>query len=73
MQYIKINGASITSMDGMILKVHDRICFGLSSIFLYKNKSKEDEAGMPDTDENPINYDQAVEEVSQIENEDQKR
>lgn len=45
----------------------------MSSMFLYKNKSKVDEAGMPDSDDDPINYDMAVEEVSVIENEGQKR
>lgn len=46
MEHCKVNGVSLTSMDGIILKPNDRICLGPSAIFLFKNKAKEEEASM---------------------------
>lgn len=42
MEHCKVNGVSLTSMDGVILKPNDRICLGPSAIFLFKNKAHED-------------------------------
>jgi hypothetical protein len=44
-------------MNEVRLKPNDRICIGPSSMFIYKNKSKEHEASKPDTAEDPITYD----------------
>jgi len=68
MEHIKVNGVSLTSMDGMVLKPNDRICLGPSAIFLFKNNAKASEASMEDTDENPISFDTAADEVAQNEN-----
>jgi len=64
MEHCKVNGVSLTSMDGIILKPNDRICLGPSAIFLFKNKAKETDASMEDTDENPILFDTAADEVA---------
>lgn len=55
-------------MEGVILKPNDRICIGPSAVFLFKNKSKEEEASMPDPDDDPISFDFANEEVINYEN-----
>jgi len=68
MEHCKVNGVSLTSMDGVILKPNDRICLGPSAIFLFKNKAHEDEASMADPDDNPISFDTAADEVAQNEN-----
>lgn len=68
MEHCKVNGVSLTSMDGVILKPNDRICLGPSAIFLFKNKAKEDASTMKDSDEDPINFDTAADEVAQNEN-----
>ena len=68
MEHCKVNGVALKSMDGVILKPNDRICLGPSAIFLFKNKAHEGDASMEDTDENPISFDTAAEEVAQNEN-----
>jgi len=67
-QHIRINGKPLDSMEGVILKPNDRICIGPSAIFLFKNKQKEEEASMPDPDEDPISFDFASEEVINFDN-----
>lgn len=42
---------------------NDRVCIGPSAMFLFKNKQNEENASKPDTDEDPISYDFASEEV----------
>ena len=63
-------------MDCVILKPNDRICLGPSAFFLFKNKADEENASMPDTDEDPITFDDASEEIvkydTKIEEEEQK-
>lgn len=68
MEHIKVNGKPFTSMDGVVLKPNDRICIGPSAVFLFKNKAKEEEASMPDPDDDPISFDFANEEVLNYEN-----
>ena len=60
---IKINGYRFESMEPKQLEANDRICIGPSAIFLFKNKSKENANTREDTDENPILFDDACEEV----------
>lgn len=67
-QHIRINGKPLDSMEGVILKPNDRICIGPSAIFLFKNKQKEEEASMPDPDDDPISFDFASEEVINFDN-----
>lgn len=64
MEHCKVNGMALTDMEGVILKPNDRICLGPSAIFLFKNKAHEDQASMEDSEENPITFDTAAEEVS---------
>ena len=66
MSNIKVNGATVTSMEGIILKPNDRICLGPSAMFLFKNHNKESEASKADTADDPIDYDFACEEVANI-------
>ena len=72
MPHIRINGKPITSMEGVVLKPNDRICIGPSAFFLFKNKDKEAEASMPDTDEDPISFDSAADEVANADEEKKK-
>ena len=62
MNNVRVNGKVIPIL-GLILKPNDRICIGPSAIFLFKNKQKEEEASMPDADNDPITFDFAAEEV----------
>lgn len=55
-------------MDGVILKPNDRISIGPSALFLFKNKQKEDEASMPDSEDDPISFDFASEEMLNVQN-----
>jgi len=68
MEHCKVNGIALKSMEGVILKPNDRICLGPSAIFLFKNKAHEDTASMEDSDENPITFDTAADEVAQNDN-----
>ena len=73
MAQIKINGYKFESMEGKILSPNDRICIGPSAIFLFKNKQKETADTKPDTDEYPISFDEASDEVYDVENADEKK
>ena len=66
---IRINGKPLESMDNFRLKPNDRIAIGPTALFLYKNKKFEHEASMPDTEEDPISFDFASEEVIEADNE----
>lgn len=54
------------------MRPNDRICIGPSAIFLFKNKQRENEASMPDPEDDPISFDYASEEVENVENAVQK-
>ena len=62
-------------MEEVKLCPNDRIQLGPSALFVYKNRSKEHEQSRPDTDEDPITFDFAQDEVRMadqgISNEDQ--
>lgn len=70
---IRVNGKPIESMEGLILKPNDRICLGPSAVFLFKNKQHEEDASMPDPDDDPISFDFASEEVLAEENKEQQQ
>jgi kinesin family protein 13 len=65
---VKVNGEALIAMSGKILLPNDRVCIGPSAIFIFKNKSKETPDTKPDTDDDPITYEDAEEEVMNIEN-----
>lgn len=65
---IRVNGKVLTSMEEVKLRPNDRICIGPAALFIYKNKQKESEASMPDTEEDPITFDFASEEVIEADN-----
>lgn len=50
-------------MSEVKLRPNDRIQIGPSALFLYKNVGKDHEASRPDTEEDPITFDFASEEV----------
>jgi hypothetical protein len=50
-------------MEEVKLRPNDRIQLGPSALFLYKNRSKEAEQSRPDTEEDPISFDFAQDEV----------
>ena len=62
--HITVNGKKVPSMEGLALKPNDRICIGPSSIFLFKHRDKDAEASVPDTEDDPISFDYAAEEVA---------
>ena len=51
-------------MDGVALKPNDRICIGPNSIFLFKHRDRDEDASAPDTEDNPISFDFAFEEIA---------
>lgn len=71
MKNVKVNGRIIPIL-GRILKPNDRICIGPSAMFLFKNKQREEDASMPDTDGDPITFDFAAEEVENESNQEGK-
>ena len=50
-------------MNEVKLRPNDRIQLGPSSLFIYKNRSKDHEQSMEDTEENPITFDFAQDEA----------
>ena len=62
----------MTSMQPFKLRANDRIAIGPTALFLFKNKLKEHEASMKDTEDEPITYDFAADEVIEMENVGQK-
>lgn len=67
MGQIRVNGKRVESMEGVKLKANDRVVFGSSSFFLYKDPSQEDNAEVKDTAQDPITYEFAENEVIQEE------
>ena len=52
------------SMDPIVLKPNDRVIFGTSSVFLFRNKDKEDPGQeVIDTPDNPVTYEFAMKEL----------
>jgi hypothetical protein len=60
--YIFINGEQLTSNKPVTLKANDRIIFGISSCFLFRNQDKKGEAKIQDTPEDPITQEFAMKE-----------
>jgi hypothetical protein len=60
--YIYINGEQLTSNKPVTLKANDRIIFGISSCFLFRNQDKKSEAKIQDTTEDPITQEFAMKE-----------
>lgn len=71
---ITINGVKLTSMKEIKLTANDRIIFGNSTAFLFRNQDKAAGAAIQDTKEAPITYEFAMSEKTSKENEaDHKR
>lgn len=62
MPYIYINGEQLTSNKPVTLKANDRIIFGISSCFLFRNQDRKSEAKVQDTPEDPITQEFAMKE-----------
>jgi hypothetical protein len=60
--YIYINGEQLTSNKPVTLKANDRIIFGISSCFLFRNQDRKSEAKVQDTPEDPITQEFAMKE-----------
>lgn len=60
-------------MSEIRLRPNDRICIGPSSYFIYKNRSHDDEQSRPDTEDDPITFDFASEEVITADNEEETK
>jgi hypothetical protein len=63
---IIVNGVTVSSMEGVVLKPNDRIFFGTSSAFIFKHKDKEAEASAVDTDADPYSFEKADKERIEI-------
>lgn len=63
MKHIRVNGELLKIINGQILRPNDRIQIGPSAIFLFKNMQREQDASMPDPDDDPISFDFAADEV----------
>ena len=74
MQQIFLNGDRLTSMKKIKLKANDRVIFGNSSAFLFRNQDKSKESEVQDTKENPVTYEYAMSEKTAKDNaEEHKR
>ena len=62
MPYIYINGEQLTSNKPVTLKANDRIIFGISSCFLFRNQDRKSESKVQDTPEDPITQEFAMKE-----------
>ena len=68
MTHCYVNGIKLTSMDPVRLKPNDRVIFGNSSVFLFRNQLKDHESGpVKDDPENPITFEFAMNEKMQHE------
>ena len=68
MEKVFINGVKMTSMDPVTLKPNDRVIFGNSSVFLFRNQLRDSESGpIKDDPANPITYEMAMQEKLQYE------
>lgn len=54
----------MSSMSKIKLKANDRIIFGNSSAFLFRNEDKASESELQDTKENPVTFEFAMNEKS---------
>ncbi len=64
---VTVNGKKLSSMEGIVLKPNDRIIFGTNSVFLFKDGTSSAGASLPDPDEDPLTWEQAQKERSDIE------
>jgi hypothetical protein len=60
MKQVSINGKKLTSMDEVKLKANDRIIFGTSSCFLFRNQDRAGESEVQDEPQNPVTYEFAM-------------
>lgn len=64
----------MTSKDGVLLKPNDRLIFGTHCVFLFKDPSKpETSCSIPDTDSEPITWENVQMERSNIEDASNKQ
>jgi hypothetical protein len=70
---ITVNGKKLTSAEGVLLKPNDRLIFGTSSVFLFKDPQSKDSPSHPDSQEEPVTWEQAQKEKSDIEDAATKR
>ena len=61
-KFIFINGEALKNSKPVTLKPNDRIIFGTSSCFLFRNQDKKAEAKVQDTPEEPITNEFAMKE-----------
>jgi len=65
--HIYHNGNKLTSLDAIVLAPNDRVVFGTSSVFLFRNKDKETpDQEVKDTPENPVTFEFAMRELKRI-------
>jgi hypothetical protein len=65
--HIYHNGVKLESMDPVRLTPNDRVVFGTSSVFLFRNRDKETpDQKVKDTPENPVTYEFAMQELKSI-------
>jgi serine phosphatase RsbU (regulator of sigma subunit) len=67
LENIKHNGQAVTTMDPITLKPNDRVIFGTSSVFLFRNRDAETaDQEIRDTPENPVTFEFAMREFKKI-------
>lgn len=65
--HIYINGVKLNDLNPVTLKPNDRVIFGSSSVFLFRNKDAETgDQEVVDTPENPVTYEFAMKELKKI-------
>lgn len=73
LEHITINGQKLSSKDGLVLKPNDRIIFGTNSVFLFKDETSSVQPSIADSSENPVSWEEAQKERSDIEDAGQKQ
>jgi len=63
-----VNGIALKDTEPFLLRPNDRIMLGPSAAFLFKDERNKDKASKPDTEEDPITYDDFFNEYEEIEN-----
>ena len=73
LDHIAVNGQRIPSKDGILLKPNDRIIFGTNSVFLFKEPSSSQAPSLGDTAEDPVTWEEAQKERSDVEDSSSKK
>ncbi len=67
LEHLSVNGKRVPSAEGVLLKPNDRLIFGTNSVFLFKDPSSPVPPTLPDSQEDPVTWEEAQKERSDME------